>query len=203
MFLYGDALTVCLHSTLYDKILRKITQSGNEEYVEILLAAQERLFVQKGRFHQQLHLLGVIYTQFYSSFMQAFQVVSGVKRVTGDPVKSGFQCHKMFAIKLFNACNQLMMRRFCISLDCNEINQMDVYSYVHRLRLILSRYQTYRLAWEEGVHKPLLMIALFMKSMQMYLCYKRAISAHDGWHLEIESCKLLLIWKMTGNTNYF
>jgi hypothetical protein len=131
VFLYRDALTVCLHSTLYDKILQQITQLGNKEYVEILLAVQECVFVQKGQFHQQMHLLGEIYTQFYVSFMQAFQVASGVKRVTSDPVKSGFQCHKMFAIKLYKARNWLMMRRFCISLDSNEINQTDIHSVVH------------------------------------------------------------------------
>jgi hypothetical protein len=91
------------------------TQLGNEEYVEILLAVQEHVFVQKGPFLQQMHLLGAIYTQFYGSFMQAFQVASGVERVTGDPVKSGFQCQERFAIKLYNACNRFRMRRFCIS----------------------------------------------------------------------------------------
>jgi hypothetical protein len=90
VFLYGDALAVCLHSTLCDNILQQITQLGNKEYVEILLKVQEHVFVQKGQFHQQMHLLGAIYIQFYGSFMQVFQVASGVKRVTSDPVKSGF-----------------------------------------------------------------------------------------------------------------
>jgi hypothetical protein len=82
-----------------------MAQVGNEEYVRILLDAQERVFRQKGPFHQQMHLLGTIYTQFYRSFMQAFQVSNGVKRVNGDPVKSGFQCHKQFVIKLYHTCN--------------------------------------------------------------------------------------------------
>jgi hypothetical protein len=80
VFLYGDALTVCLYLTLYDKILQQITQLSNKEYVKILLVAQEHVFVQKGQFHQQMHLIGAIYTQFYDSFMQAFQMASGVKR---------------------------------------------------------------------------------------------------------------------------
>jgi hypothetical protein len=37
VFLYGDALTVNLHESLYDQILRKIPQLGNREYVEMLL----------------------------------------------------------------------------------------------------------------------------------------------------------------------
>jgi hypothetical protein len=127
-------------------------------------------------------LLGAIYTQLHDSFMQAFQVASGVQRVTGDPVKSGFQCHKMFAIKPYTTCNWLMMMRFCISLDCDELNRMDTdfSSDVQRLQSTLSCYQTYRSAWEVGVHEPLRMTAFFMKSMQTYLCCKRAISAHDA-----------------------
>ncbi len=45
-----------------------------------------------------------------------------MKRLNGDPVKGGFQCHKQLAIKLYNACNQLMMRIYSKSLDCNKVN---------------------------------------------------------------------------------
>ena len=55
IFLYGDALSVNLHSSLYDKILRQITRLGNKDYVDTLLQAQRRLFVQKGQFHQLMH----------------------------------------------------------------------------------------------------------------------------------------------------
>jgi hypothetical protein len=48
VFLHGDALTVCLHYTLYDKILQQITQLGNEEYFEILFKMQDHVIVQKG-----------------------------------------------------------------------------------------------------------------------------------------------------------
>jgi hypothetical protein len=98
-----------------------MTQLGNDEYVRILLDAQQRVFGQKGHFHQQMHLLGTIYTQFYGSFMEAFHVSNGVKRVNGDPVKSGFQCHKQFAIKLYHACNRFMTRMHCKSLDVEAL----------------------------------------------------------------------------------
>jgi hypothetical protein len=42
-----------------------------------------------------------------------------------------------------------------------------------------------------------------MISMRRYLWCKHAISAQDGWHLKIESCNLLPIWKMTGKSMYF
>ncbi len=45
IFLYRDALTICLHSLLNDNIVRQMTQLGNEEYVRILLDAQEQVFV--------------------------------------------------------------------------------------------------------------------------------------------------------------
>jgi hypothetical protein len=47
--------------------------------------------------------------------MQASQVDNHVKRVNGDPVKGGFQCHKQFALKLCNACNRFFLRSYCKS----------------------------------------------------------------------------------------
>jgi hypothetical protein len=41
--------------------------------------------------------------------MQAFQVGTKVKQVTGDLIKGGFQTHKQFAKKLYKACNYFMM----------------------------------------------------------------------------------------------
>ena len=60
--LYGDALSVSLHGKVYDKILRRITQLGNRDYIETLLSAQDRVVIQKGQFHQLMHHLGTIYT---------------------------------------------------------------------------------------------------------------------------------------------
>jgi hypothetical protein len=51
-------------------------------------------------------------------------------------------------------------------------------------------------------HEPLHLIAFFLKGMRSYLRCKHAVSAQDGWLLEIESCNLLPIWKMTGKTTY-
>jgi hypothetical protein len=56
-----------------------------------------------------MHLLGTVYIQFYGGFMQAFQFATNVARVTGNPVKDGFQAHHLFAKKMFNACNRLLL----------------------------------------------------------------------------------------------
>jgi hypothetical protein len=68
IFLYGDALSVNLHSSLYDKTLRQLSRLGNKDYVTSLLDAHRRLFVQKGQFHQLMHHLGAIYKQYYGCF---------------------------------------------------------------------------------------------------------------------------------------
>jgi hypothetical protein len=125
-----------------------MTQLGNEEYVRILLDAQERVFGLMGHFHHQMHLLGAIYTQFYGSFMQAFQVSNGVTRVNKGPVKSGFQCQEQFAIKLYHACNQFMLRMYCKSLDVGALIQMMFVNNVDRLQWILSEYQAHHTSWE-------------------------------------------------------
>ena len=200
IFLYGDALSVSLHGKIYDKILRRITQLGNREYIETLLSAQDRVVIQKGQFHQLMHHLGAIYTQFYGGFLQVLQVLNGVKRVTGDPVKGGFQTHHLFCKKVFSCCNRLMMRSFCNSVQLNETVSFD--SNVHRLRHFLSKCRQYRIEWEESAHEPSRVVALFMKSMRSYLRCRRAIKAHDGWHLEIESANLLRVWKVMGKTTY-
>ncbi len=64
VFVYGDALSVTLHSTLYDKILHGITRLVNKEYCKMLLSAPKHLYIQKGQFHQQIHLLGTIHSIF-------------------------------------------------------------------------------------------------------------------------------------------
>ncbi len=108
--------------------------------------------------------------------------------------------HHHFAKKVYNACNRLMLRQFIISGSLNE--SVDFENNSQRLRWVLSRYQEYRERWECSAHEPSRMVAQFMKSMRRYLRCKRAIKAHDGWHLEIESANLLRIWKVFGKTTY-
>ncbi len=74
VFLYSDGLSVSLHSAIYDKILRQITWLGNEEYVGTLLAAQDCIFIQKGAFHQSMHHLAPIYTQFMVALCSHFRL---------------------------------------------------------------------------------------------------------------------------------
>ena len=193
VFLYGDALSVSLYGSLYDKILRQITQLGNEEYIKILLDAQSRIFVQKGAFHQLMHQLAAIYSQFYGGFMQAFQADSRVKRVSGKPLKDGFQCHHHFAVKLYNACNRFLMRKYCHSRFALDMTGVKFASGEEKLGWMLANYCAFRTSWEESPHQPSRMVALFLKSMRSYLRCKHAISKQDGWLLEIESCHMLSI----------
>jgi hypothetical protein len=79
----------------------------------MLLAAQDCIFIQNGAFHQFMHHLVSMYTQFYGGFMQPFQVANGVKRVMGNPLKHlAFHCHEKFAVKLYNACNRFMLHMY-------------------------------------------------------------------------------------------
>jgi hypothetical protein len=80
---------------------------------------------------------------------------------------------------------------------------MVIDNNVDRLRWILSEYQAHCTSLEVSNHEPSQLIALYMKSMCRYLRCKHAISAQDRWHLEIESCNLLPIWKMMGKSTYF
>jgi hypothetical protein len=202
VFMYGDALSVSLHSTLHDKILRGITRLGNESYVETLLSVHERIFMQKGHFHQQIHLLGTIYQQFYGGLMQPFVAENRVKRVNGDPIKGGFQSHEQFAKKMYRSCNRFMLRRLITSGFLDGISRVEFESNAHRLRWMLDRYRAFRIMWETSEHEPSRMVALFLKAMRCYLRCDKAINKHDVWHLEIESANLLPIWKTFGKTNY-
>ena len=202
LFLYGDALTAALHDSIYDRTLRQITQLGNREYIEILLAAHERIVIQKGQFHQLMHQLGCIYTQFYGGFMQAMQVGNGVKQVNGDPVKGGYQTHHLFAVGLYRAANRLMLRSICSDGAFNEISSMETNSNEQHLRSIIEKYKTIRESWEVSSHEPSRVVALFQKSMRSYMRCKRAINAHDSWQLEIESCEIMSLWKTFGKNTY-
>jgi hypothetical protein len=164
-YLYGDALLMNFHTALYDKILHQITQLCNQEYVETLLSAQECIFIQKGHFHQLMHQLQAIYTQFYGGFLQAMQVANGVKRVNGDPVKGGFQTHEQFSMKCYKSVNRLMMRAFCLSGYINELNALEFPTDYNHMCCILQKYWEFRSLWELlSVHEPSRMAALFKKS---------------------------------------
>jgi hypothetical protein len=139
IYLYGDTLLVNLHTTLYNKILPQITKLGNQEYVETLLSAQDCIFIQKGHFHQLMHQLQAIYTQFYGGFLQAMQVANGVKRVNWDPVKGEFQTHEQFSKKCYKAVNLLMLRAFCLSGSINELNELEFPTDVNCMRCILEK----------------------------------------------------------------
>jgi hypothetical protein len=93
----------------------------------MLLDAHSAVEMQKGHFHQQMHQLSVIYTLFYGGFMQPFQVSNGVKQVNGNPVKERFQDHERFAIKLFKACRQFMLRKFIDSEDLSNIGSNNLF----------------------------------------------------------------------------
>ena len=162
VFVYGDALTVSLHGSIYDKTLRQITQLGNREYIEVLLAAHDRIVIQKGQFHQLMHQLGGIYSQFYGGFMQAMQVANGMKRVNGNPVKGGYQAHHLFAVRLYRAANRLMFRAMCSGGSFNETDNDSP----QQIRSIIDRYKTIRESWEVSDHQPPRMVALFLKSMR-------------------------------------
>ena len=73
---------------------------------------------------------------------------------------------------------------------------------VTSLRVIIRLYQEYRDSWESSDHQPSRMVGLFLKSMRSYIRCKRAIQSHDPWHLEIESCTIMPIWKMFGKNTY-
>ncbi len=159
--------------------MKIITQLGNKTYVQTLLEVQERIFVQKGHFHQLMHRLGGIYTQFYGAFMQPFQVGNGVKRVTGDPVKNGFQCHDNFTKKLYSVCNRFMLQSFCASQYMEKIKNACHDTNISQICFIISTYREYRESWEQSNHKPSQMVALFLKAFWCYLRCKKAISLHD------------------------
>ncbi len=192
-----------LHGSLYDQILRKITEHGNQEYVEMLLMAQDCLFIQKGQFHQLIHQLGAIYSQFYGGFLQAMWVANGVKQVNGDPIKGGFQTHEQFAMKMNKSCNRLILHAFCSTGCLTKMNDANFTSNPEQLCFIMKKYQEYRTRWEESANQPSRMVALFLKLMRSYLRCRRAVVTHDSWHLEIESCNLLTILGNEWENNLF
>jgi hypothetical protein len=130
--------------------------------------------------------------------MQPFQVANGVKRVSGDPLKqSAFQCHEQFAIKLYNTCNRFILCMYVHSCYHTQFHDELVDSLVW-MHGMLEDYRRYHTSWERSNHEPSRVISLYLKSMHSYNWFRNAIRKHDPWHLEIESCKLMPVWKMTG-----
>ncbi len=134
--------------------------------------------------------------------MQALQVGTKVKQVTGDLIKGGFQTHEKSAKKLYKACNCFMMRIFTSSGYLADIITETFPSKLSQLRWILDCYRKYRDLWETSVHEPSHMVSLFLKLMRCYLRCNHAIDSCDGWMLEIQSAKLLPVWKIYGKSTY-
>jgi hypothetical protein len=103
---------------------------------------------------------------------------------------------------MIQGCKLLMLRALCLSGSINELNELEFPTDVNPMNCILEKYWEYRSLWEQSVHKPSRMAALFLKSMRSYLRCCCAIALLDEWHLEIESCNVLSIWKMSGKTTY-
>jgi hypothetical protein len=76
-----------------------------------------------------------------------------------------------------------------------------VYSLVW-LHGMLEDFRRYCTSWEQSDHKPSRSISLYLKSMRSYNGCRNAIQKNGPWHLKIESCKLMPVWRMTGKTTY-
>jgi hypothetical protein len=79
----------------------------------------------------------------------------------GDPVKGGFQTHKQFSMKCYKSVNQLMMRAFCLSGHINESNALEFPTDYNCMRCIIQKYWEFKSLWEQSVHEPSRMAALF------------------------------------------
>ena len=121
--MYGDALSCITHGNSKLVIAKKGTVPGNEKLVDDLLGAHSRIVMQKGLFHQLMHQSAVVYIKYYGSFMQAMQVLLSVKRVKGDPVKSNYQDHDKFQLKLYRACRRFRFAKFIGSLSASDLDK--------------------------------------------------------------------------------
>jgi len=202
VFLYGDALSVSNHSKLSMNILRKLTEIGKEDYVKTHIEALDRIVIQKGLFHQQMHQCGVIYSLFYGSFIQPMQVANGVKRVMGDPVKGNYQDHDKFLLKLYKSCRRYRHRCFINSLSLLDLNIRDDETprqFVCRIESLLVAFEN---DWENTRHEPSRLVSLFMKYTKSYLRCKYALRKRDFWLLEKESCEWMAAWKIMNKPIY-
>ncbi len=87
-------------------------------------------------------------------------------------------------------------------LDVSTISLMLILTMTNVEFDIVQKYCDCREEWETSANEPSKMVATFMKTMRTYLRCRRAIQSHDGWHLKIESAKLIPVWKGFGKTMY-
>ena len=202
IFMYGDALSVVNWTACYYRIAQQLSTVGRKKYVENILASYERIIIQKGLFHQRMHQADAIFTVYYGAFLQAVQVSIGDKRVTGNPVKGGFQDHDLFLLKVYHSCTRLLQRRF-VSFVANDTFKMEdnetSQSYLIRIQ---ERYCEFRTSWETSKHLPSRMVAQFLKVTASYHRCKTGVTNRDFWLMEKESCDWLGIWKLCGKTTY-
>ena len=148
VFLYGDALTVSNWNHCFMRLAQQLSQYGQRNHVESLMKAYQRIFVQKGLFHQGMHQVAVIYTLYYGAFLQCIQVALARKRITGEPIKGRFQDHEIFMRMTYLACVRYMLRMFMQSIIDADVIFIEGEEPADYLNRIQQQYRDFVLSWE-------------------------------------------------------
>jgi hypothetical protein len=70
IFQYGDVLSIKKWYSLRFYILRKMTEIGKEDYVQVMMQAYERFIKVHDYLHENIHRVQFIYKYFYGGFIQ-------------------------------------------------------------------------------------------------------------------------------------
>jgi hypothetical protein len=87
IFQYGDVLSIRKWHALQFLVLRKMTEIGKEDYVNVMMKAYNRFIRVHDYLHENIHRVQFIYKRFYGGILQATQALIGAKNIKFDPTK--------------------------------------------------------------------------------------------------------------------
>jgi hypothetical protein len=138
----------------------------------------------------------------YGAFLQPIQLALNRRRVTGEPVKGGFQNHELFMLDVYKAAKLLRQRCFLVASSKEDLLMKEGEAPRSYLIRMLDSIKQYDEGWEKSPHEPSRIVALFIKYVKSYCRSKHGISNIDFWVLEKERVEWLGAWKMLNKSTY-
>lgn len=124
-FEYGDQLTEQRLCNLKPFVIKSLAKIGYEDYVDNLVKALDSSMIQHDYLHETFHMLEAIYIQYWGAFLQPLAILTGTKRVSGTPLKSGkIIDHHNHLVKIYRAAKRYRSQKFIEKLEREDL-RMD------------------------------------------------------------------------------
>jgi hypothetical protein len=202
VFQYGDVLSIKKWYSLRFYILRKMTEIGKEDYVQVMMCAYDRFVKVHDYLHENIHRVQLIYKYFYGGFIQAVQALLGAKRIGADPTKGSWKEHKVIVRKMYLVLMRVRMERFMIDVGHEFLKTSADRAEDDVMWDLQKKYDEFCVEMEHCKCSKTRYCAIFMKLTDCWLPCDDSVGVGDWALLEVYGCDWLDLWCATGKHQY-